>query len=540
MQGIKRIFIFFLLCCCCSRLSAQSLENEDLLIKRGWNFLVVDNDSAAITCFELAYEKAIKENNPGQKATALLYLGISYYGVSYTKGTEYCFMAMAEFKKLEQHDSQKALVGRSRCLQLLSTIYSRQEKYKEAIRLSTEALAGFPVNDKSGYRGLIFTSLANAYEQTGLLDSAAYYNQEALTEQLTAGNFVYLPAAYVNVADMELNNGYNKQSETLYRRAMHIADSTGNQQGKVIALLGLARWEAVVGKKDSASILSGLAQQTAAALKDKSFYLKVLEQQYAFKKKDGDYQSALHYREEINTVKDTIYSEDKRKLAKSLEVQFNVAEKDRKLVILQKEKDIVELSNYLLWISVIFILFLSAAIIFFLRKTNARNKLLVQAKEALVAALEEQTRIRERFLQQELEFKESQLNAMALQMLEKNLLLEEIRQKLEKKESESTQDELNLQKMIGQKLNQDKDWAEFNLSFESLHKDFYLKLREAYPGISSNDLKICALIKLNLSTKEMAGILNISPDSVKTARYRLRKKLQLSTENNLAEFVSTL
>lgn len=76
--------------------------------------------------------------------------------------------------------------------------------------------------------------------------------------------------------------------------------------------------------------------------------------------------------------------------------------------------------------------------------------------------------------------------------------------------------------------------------FESINKNFYAKIKAAFPEVSANDLKICALIKLNLSIKEMAGILNISPDSVKTARYRLRKKLQLVTEENLAEFIKNI
>jgi DNA-binding CsgD family transcriptional regulator len=73
-----------------------------------------------------------------------------------------------------------------------------------------------------------------------------------------------------------------------------------------------------------------------------------------------------------------------------------------------------------------------------------------------------------------------------------------------------------------------------------VNKHFYTRLKQNYPEISANDLKICALIKLNLSIKEMAAILNISPDSVKTARHRLRKKLQLSTEENLTDFILTI
>ena len=89
-------------------------------------------------------------------------------------------------------------------------------------------------------------------------------------------------------------------------------------------------------------------------------------------------------------------------------------------------------------------------------------------------------------------------------------------------------------------LNRNKDWKDFDTYFESLNKNFYLRLKEISPDISPNDLKICALIKLNLSIKEMAVILSISPDSVKTARYRLRKKLSLQTEDNLTDFILSL
>jgi DNA-binding CsgD family transcriptional regulator len=91
--------------------------------------------------------------------------------------------------------------------------------------------------------------------------------------------------------------------------------------------------------------------------------------------------------------------------------------------------------------------------------------------------------------------------------------------------------------MVNRHFEQNNSWDDFNLYFESINKNFYTRLKQLYPEISANDLKVCALIKLNLSIKEMASILNISPDSVKTARYRLRKKLQLAADENLTSFI---
>ena len=531
----------FLLAVFCNTFSLQAQNaatQPSLLIQQGWSALVKDNDTLAIQCFELAYEEAVKKKDTVQTAEALLHLGITYYGVSASKGLEYCSAAMAEFKKLESTRPKLAFKGRSRCLQLLSTIYGRQGKFQEVIRLSHEALPGFPGRDSSGYRGLIFTSLATAYAKLNRADSSEYYHRKALTEQLLAGNFTYLPAAYCKVANLELQNNNAQKSSTLYSRAFFIADSTGNKQAQVTSLLGKGKWHSTFAKNDSTEYFYLRAKKTAFDLKDKAFYLKTLEDFFALKKQEKNYQQALGFQEEISAVRDSLFSYDTHRLAKILEVQFNVAEKDRKLTLLQKEKDIALLSNYLLGASIVFIALFAFFIIFFLRRTNARDKLLLQTKEALVKALEEQKKIREQYLQNELEFKESQLSGLALQMMQKNNLLQELKEKLD--ENEKLKEDQSVKKIITKGLNQDKDWTDFNSSFESLNKNFYARLRELYPEISQNDLKLCALIKLNLSIKEMAGILNISPDSVKTARYRLRKKLQLVTEENLTEFILKL
>jgi DNA-binding CsgD family transcriptional regulator len=75
------------------------------------------------------------------------------------------------------------------------------------------------------------------------------------------------------------------------------------------------------------------------------------------------------------------------------------------------------------------------------------------------------------------------------------------------------------------------------MHFEKVHHSFFDNLKKKFPDLSQSDLKLCALISLNLSSKDMAELMGISPESVKMARHRLRKKLDLATEENLADFV---
>lgn len=89
-------------------------------------------------------------------------------------------------------------------------------------------------------------------------------------------------------------------------------------------------------------------------------------------------------------------------------------------------------------------------------------------------------------------------------------------------------------------LKLDKDWQDFMISFEKVHVSFFSTLKERFPDLSSGYLKICTFIKLNLSTKEIASIMGISPQSVNVARYRLRKKLNLAGEDSLDDYLRSI
>lgn len=84
------------------------------------------------------------------------------------------------------------------------------------------------------------------------------------------------------------------------------------------------------------------------------------------------------------------------------------------------------------------------------------------------------------------------------------------------------------------------NWEEFDVLFRQVHPDFYNSLNQKYPGLSLNDKKICAFLKLNLSTKEICEITGKSINSIDVARYRLRQKMHLKSDENLASIISSL
>jgi DNA-binding CsgD family transcriptional regulator len=92
--------------------------------------------------------------------------------------------------------------------------------------------------------------------------------------------------------------------------------------------------------------------------------------------------------------------------------------------------------------------------------------------------------------------------------------------------------------MISDTEKSDDDWNRFALYFDQVHNNFLATLKTKFAQLSPTDLKLCAYLRLNLTSKEIAQILNISLKGVEVSRYRLRKKLNLSTEVNLYDFLT--
>ncbi len=508
-------------------------------LEQGWQLLVQDNDTGALKNFQLAYQAATEEHNTADAALSLLNMGICTYGTSYSNGLHYATAALAEYKKLEGNDAATAKAGRLKCLQLISTIYSRQGKYKEAIELSRQVLSGFgSLADTNGYRGLANASLGTCYDKLGRADSATWYYQQALDEWLKTKNYIYLPSAYIYAGDIAAKTGDKQKAMDMYGRAMHIADSMHNKQAEVTAMLAIGKWHSVAGNIREAERLFLQAHTVATDLSDKAFYLNTLNALALFSKETGNYRQAVAYEEEIAALKDSLNNWEKDKIVKSLEVQFRVQQTQQELTQSKQDHKIARLTNYILWGAILLITLFSSGIIFLLRRIHLRDKQLLATKETLIQAINEEKHQKELLMQNEIEYKEKQLSALVLQMQQKNELMQELKDRIE--QDTKTAEDATLNKIINKGVNHDKEWSDFNTYFESINKNFYSKLKSEYPDISPNDLKICALIKLNMSTKEMAGVLNISPDSVKTARYRLRKKLQLETEDNLTEFILSI
>jgi DNA-binding CsgD family transcriptional regulator len=166
-------------------------------------------------------------------------------------------------------------------------------------------------------------------------------------------------------------------------------------------------------------------------------------------------------------------------------------------------------------------------------------------KQEAIANEQQIIKIRNEQLQADLESKSRELANSAMNIVYKNELLQKISTELvELKDSSGkklTGAQLKrIQKVIDDAMTDERDWNLFEDSFNEAHENFFKKLKSQHPDLVPNDVKLCAYLRMNMSSKEMASLLNISLRGVEIRRYRLRKKLDLAHDKNLVEFLMEL
>ena len=141
----------------------------------------------------------------------------------------------------------------------------------------------------------------------------------------------------------------------------------------------------------------------------------------------------------------------------------------------------------------------------------------------------------------QVELKNKELASQAVNINRKNEILNYIKNELEKVNKKVNPDAQFQIKLLNKKIQEDvnleEDWKHFKQYFDEVQGDFIKRIKEQYPELTPNDLKLCAYLRMNLSTKEIAPFLGITPRGVEIHRYRLRKKLGLSRDVSLVEFL---
>jgi DNA-binding CsgD family transcriptional regulator len=171
-------------------------------------------------------------------------------------------------------------------------------------------------------------------------------------------------------------------------------------------------------------------------------------------------------------------------------------------------------------------------------KLIEENNRLLEIKE--LENEQELMKIRNQQLEKDFESKNRELAVSTMNLIKKNELLSMIKEDLKKTSEGNERSVKSVITTINKNINEDDTWDMFKEAFNNADKDFLKKVKKEHPLLTPNDLRLCAYLRLNLSSKEIAPLLNISVRSVEIKRYRLRKKMELSHELGLVEYILSI
>lgn len=175
-------------------------------------------------------------------------------------------------------------------------------------------------------------------------------------------------------------------------------------------------------------------------------------------------------------------------------------------------------------------------------KEKAKKRLKELENKKYVLQLEKETLQNERY-QMEIDSKNRELTSNTLMITDKNRVLRELLDYVEtsgKKGEIPLKTASLLKNRIRINLDQENEWHYFKLHFEKVHPAFFSKLKEQRPNLSENELRLCAYIRIGMENKQIAQMLSLQPDTIKTARYRIRKKLELQQSESLEDWLRNI
>lgn len=454
-----------------------------------------------------------------------------YFQAAYTQAINYYYKADKLFR---QENATAQLAGNLNKIGE-TYYYARQyriaaEKYKEALKLYQQ------LGDQKGIaesHGLI----GQTYEKTFDYATAMKYQQLALAGYHKEKNQTGIAKIYENIGSIYEDKPHLDSALKYYTLAMAGNASEKNLHGQIEIINNIGDVYRKTGRYPEALNYTRRAESMAKALNDQyqlSSAYRDLSKTFDLMKR---YDSAYHYSELGRDIFLKIFTEDNNKQLALLQTLFEIQQKDDAIAQFEQEKSADRILLIATILIIVLLLCLAASVI-------SRQRLKIRNEQQLNEQNQRLFETQNEAIKDALELKSKELTNTTLHTIQSNQFLEELRSSIETLVKDDKRDQKKaLQQLIqriNQNINQDQHWKDFSRMFEQIHQTFFDHLKAHCDDLTANDIRLVALIKMNLSSKDMAVLFGISQDSLRVARYRLRKKLNLPQGENLSTFIQTL
>ena len=401
-------------------------------------------------------------------------------------------------------DSMELALRKVRLFNNMAAVYVRQSDFATALPYFQQALQmNHPLNDARN-AGSLNNNIGICLMELGDHEEANEYFLKSLAVRKELGDARGQAQVLNNLGKNQVNFGRFSEARDHFEQALAIGERIGSRESMVIS------WESL-----------SLVYDTLR-----------------------NYEAALEAHRAFKALNDSLYNADSRLTIARLEEEFR-RDKERELFHAEGARKDAENARQRIWnfalIGALFFLGLTTFLVFKVLRQRVRTSRLEQEKLRLER---EKLEAEQSALQESLASKDRELTANALFLLKRNELIAHIAERLLKAKPTFRQENQQVIMEIVRDLQASHDehnWKEFEAHFTRVHSSFYSTLQERFPELTPNERKLCAFLRLNMSTKDISAITQQTVNSITVARSRLRKKLSIEgEETNLVDFLQSM
>lgn len=514
-----------------SSLLAEAMFNKGKILQ------VMDKNDSAFIIYGRAL--AIAEKIPNDTLVARVKNGMANY--YWKKGNYYEAMSFyTDALKISERIGDKKYVG---AINGLGLIYVSLKDYDKAIVYFKKALINLKGQNELNKEGSINMNIGNCYKEKKDYKKAFYYHQIALKIFRSVNDSVETTRALINLSTDKRNLGNTKEALDHLNDATEYLKYLRNKEllCAVLQSFAIISYEGndYIKARDYIKQNLSIAQSVNSKRDEEETYFIL----FKIEEKLKNWEASLKYYKNYVNIRDSIMNGDTRKKIAEIKWKYDFQKKEYEAQLFQKKYEIKKrqmLSLFILLILFTIIVLMigknmkKSAKLRKLENVHLQEKIKTDKKVSMLEKLRHHA---------EIEAKNKEVTTTSLQLIAKNEILSEISELVTRfRNHEMVDGEIykDLTKILKQNYNQEEDWKQFKGIFEKVHQEFFIKLKQICPELSESELRLCAYLRINLQNKEIAKMLNITPETIKKSRYRIRKKLNLDNKKNLDDFIRNI
>lgn len=504
-----------------------------------WSFLGMGivqkqtgNFSNAIDFYNQALVVARQAKMQAEEASCLNNLGNIYRKQGdFSKAMEAYQQSIEVFRTLNDDEAV------SDCLNNIGNLYLDNGDPFRALDYYKQALViNLGKNDQ--YRLIIrYKNLAGAYTELKDYDNARQYLDDALILADKSGDKSFLASCNMQIGKLHSLRKDYIIAIAYYTKAENIYDETGSIAEQCESLIQLAFAKIETGALKEARTDAKKALEMAVETGSLKSQLDANLCMVSCLEKANALDESYPFLQKASQLKDSIYSSEKYRTIEEIEADFARNELRRENEILTQnsllQKKAIRAKNLILFLLGITLLLSGAVIWLVYKRQKEATREVGRVKQSSEESIEK--------LHVDLVNKERELTTKTISINQKNQILEGLIGELDKlKNNNPTSSSiLQLQNQLKTELSPNS-WKEFEIQFNEVHPGFQNQLLKRFPGLSPSERRLCSFLRLDMNTREIASLTGQTFKSIEVARTRIRKKMNLSREENLSNFIASI